>query len=427
MDIYFWQGEPVRAILANYRRTKNLFKSIWHFPLVLVFGMSSLTAIPIIFSPLTADDIPNSKLRMFLSSLEGNLFQNWVISIWNGIFQWLEAEGRFFPGAVLYGHIIHFIFQGQGLYKFYLALICFAIASQIYYLLSFVFSQNTALFGTLFFLSTYSIRYVYFHDGITSFAGMVPFALFCYLSALNLALRSKQLHSTKLYLSILLYLFSSLIYEHFAILLLGTFVFLHYLKPIPKSIRFLFFGLSSLQILFAMYLKVGQNSAPAYSLNLSPFSVIKTTYVQFIGALPGSQFWATNHFISESLLMRIENTFFLIVFVSIISWVIFRHILERNNFNVLNKRHVFSYVFLGANLALLPALLTGMTLQWQSAIPVGEAYLCVTIQSAGLSILFAVVFDQISRVRLTFGRFLFLVLFGFYYLNLVWNYFFIQQ
>jgi hypothetical protein len=417
----------VRTILANYRRAKNLFKSIWHFPLVLVFGMSSLTAIPIIFSPLTADDIPNSKLRPILLSLEGNPLKNFLHSIYNGIFQWVEVEGRFFPGAVIYGHIVHFVFQGQGLYKLFLALICFAIASQIYYLLNFIFSQNTALFGTLFFLSTYSIRYVYFHDGITSFAGMVPFALFCYLSALNLALRSKRIHSRKFYLSILLYLFASLIYEHFAILLLGTFVFLHYLKPIPKSIRFLFFGLSSLQILFAMYLKVGQNSAPAYSLNLSPISVIKTTYIQFIGALPGSQFWATNHFISENLLMRIENTFVFIIFVSIISWVIFRHVFERNNFNLLNKRYLFSYVLLGANLALLPALLTGMTLQWQSAIPVGEAYLCVTIQSAGLSILIAVIFDQIFKVRATFGRFLFLVLFGFFYLNLIWNYFFIQQ
>jgi hypothetical protein len=176
-----------------------------------------------------------------------------------------------------------------------------------------------------------------------------------------------------------------------------------------------------------MYLKVGQNSAPAYSLNLSPISVIKTTYIQFIGALPGSQFWATNHFISENLLMRIENTFVFIIFVSIISWVIFRHVFERNNFNLLNKRYLFSYVLLGANLALLPALLTGMTLQWQSAIPVGEAYLCVTIQSAGLSILIAVIFDQIFKVRATFGRFLFLVLFGFFYLNLIWNYFFIQQ
>jgi hypothetical protein len=417
----------VLRIIDNYTRTKNLFKSIWHFPLVLIFGMSSLTAIPIILSPLTADDIPNSKLRMNLLSLEGNLFQNWILSIWNGIFQWLDVEGRFFPGAVIYGHIIHLVFQGQGLYKLFLALICFAIASQIYYLLNFIFSQNTALFGTLFFLSTYSIRYVYFHDGITSFAGMVPFALFCYLSALNLALRSKRIHSRTFYLSISLYLFASLIYEHFAILLFGTLVFLHYLKPIPKSIKFLFFGFSSLQILFAIYLKVGQNSAPAYSLNLSPSSVAKTTYVQFIGALPGSQYWATNHFISESLLMRIENTFFFIVLASIISWAIFARFFENNNFNVLNKKYFYSYLFLGANLALLPALLTGMTQQWQSAIPVGEAFLCVTIQSAGLGILFALVFDQISRVRATFGSFLFIVLFGFYYLNLIWNYFFIQQ
>ena len=417
----------MRALIDKYSRTEKLIKSILRFPLVLIFGISSLTAIPIIFSPLTADDIPNSRLRTNLLSLEGNVFQNSINSIWNGIFQWLDVEGRFFPGAIIYGHIIHFVFQGQGLYKLFLALICFAIASQIYYLLIFKFSQNTAFFGTVFFLSTYSIRYVYFHDGITSFAGMVPFALFCYLSALNLALRSQRIQSIRFYIAIFLYLSASLIYEHFAILLLGTMVYLYYLKPIPKSIKFLFFGLSFLQILFAMYLKIGQNSAPAYSLNLSPFPVIKTTYVQFIGALPGSQFWATNHFISESLLLRIENTFFFIIFVSIISWAIFRYIFEKNNFSITNKKYLSSYVFLGANLTLLPALLTGMTLQWQSAIPVGEAYLCVTIQSAGLSILFAVVFDQISKIKATFGSFLFLVLFGFYYLNLIWNYFFIQQ
>ena len=56
--------------------------------------------------------------------------------------------------------------------------------------------------------------------------------------------------------------------------------------------------------------------------------------------------------------------------------------------SLIEKKHQVSYLFLGLNMAVLPALLTGMTLQWQSAIPVGEAYLCVTIQSAGLSILF---------------------------------------
>jgi len=417
----------VGATMTKYNGFKKLIESTSSFPLILIFGMGSLTAIPIVFSPLTADDVPNSKLRMNLLSLEGNLFQNSMTSIWNSIFQWLEVEGRFFPGAVIYGHIIHFVFQGQGLYKLFLALICLAVASQIYFLLIFKFSQNTAFFGTVFFLSTYSIRYVYFHDGITSFAGMVPFALFCYLSALNLALRSHRIHSIKFYSAIFLYLFASLIYEHFAILLLGTLVFLHYLKPVAKSIKFFFFGLSCLQILFAIYLKIGQNSAPAYSLNLSPFPIIKTTYVQFIGALPGSQYWATNHFISESLLLWVENTFFFIIFLSVISWAIFTSIFQKNDFSVTNKKFVSSYVFLGANLALLPALLTGMTLQWQSAIPTGEAYLCVTIQSAGLSILLAAIFDQIRRVKATFGSFLFLVLFGFYYLNLSWNYIFIQQ
>ncbi len=416
----------MRLIRNNYNGVKKLIESISRFPLVLVFGMSSLTAIPIIFSPLTADDIPNSKLRMNLMALEGNLFQNLINSISNSIFQWLDAEGRFFPGAVFYGHVIHFVFQGQGLYKFFLALICFAITSQIYYLLVFKFSQKTALVGTVFFLSTYSIRYIYFHDGITSFAGMVPFALFCYLSALNLAIRSQRIHSIKFYTAISLYLFASLIYEHFAVLLLGTLVFLHYLKPTPKSIKYFFFVFSCLQILLAIFLKSGQNSAPAYSFSFSPASVLKTTYVQFIGAVPGSQFWATNNFISENLLRLIESTLFFIVFVSIISWAIFRHAFEKNDLNEADKECVSSYVFLGANLALVPALLTGMTLQWQSGIPVGEAYLCVTIQSAGLSILFAVFFDKISKVKVTFGSFLFLVLIGFYYLNVIWNYLFVQ-
>ncbi len=417
----------MRTTRHHYSRAKNLFKSFLRFPLVIIFGMSSLIAIPIIFSPLTADDVPNAKLRPILLSMEGNLLENFLHSIWSGIFQWLDVEGRFFPGAVIYGHIVHFVFQGQGLYKLFLALICFAIASQIYYLLNFIFSQNTAFFGTLFFLSTYSIRYVYFHDGITSFAGMVPFALFCYLSALNLALRSTGIRSRRSFIAILLYLFASLIYEHFAILLIGTLFFLHFLKPIDKSIKLLFFGLSSLQILLAVYLKVGLNSAPAYSLNFSPVSVVRTTYVQFIGALPGSQFWATNHFISENLLSKVENTFFFIIFVSIVSWVSFRYVFADKDFNVTNKKYIYSYVFLGVNLATLPALLTGMTLQWQSAIPVGQAYLCVTIQSAGLSILCAAIFDQISKFRATFGSFLFLVLLSFYYLNLIWNYSFIHQ
>ena len=407
--------------------TKALLERVSRFPLLLISIMSAMTALPVVFSPLTADDIPNSKLRSNLLTLQGDLLQNSLSSIWNATNQWLEVEGRFFPGAVIYGHIVHFIFQGQGLYKLFLALICFGIASQIFYFINYRFSQKTALLGVVFFLSTYSIRYVYFHDGVTSFAGMVPFALFLYLAALNLALRTSKVLSWRLLSAIFLYVFASLIYEHFAILFLGTFLFLFLLGTTPRLIMYIFFSLSLLQILFAIILKVGTSTAPAYSLSFSPLSVIKTTYIQFVGGFPGSQYWGSNHFISESLLYWVQKSFPLIIILAIISWILLQKILSTFDIDVVDKKHAFPYIIFGLSLAFIPAFLTGVTLQWQSGLPMGEAYLCVTIQGAGLGILAAVCFDWLSRVYSNIAKVLFLCILAFFYLNVVWNFLFIQQ
>jgi hypothetical protein len=413
--------------IADAVGIKRVFEIISRYPLISIALLSSLTASPIIFSPLTADDIPNATLRTILLSSPGNPLENWFSSIGSATSQWLNVEGRFFPGAVIYGHIVHYIFQGHGLYKLFLATICFAISTQIFYFLNFHFSKKASFVGTFFFLSTYSIRYVYFHDGVTSFAGMVPFALFCYLSALNLAIRSNRLFSIRFFSSIFLYVFASLIYEHFAILLFGTFVFLYYQRVIPKSVKFLFFGLSSLQILFALYFKLGEDSAPAYSLSFSPIAIFKTTFIQFLGGFPGSQYWSTNHFISQTLLLKIENAFLLIILLAVVSWIAFQKIVFGSELSAVKKNHILAYLFFGANLAFLPALLTGMTFQWQSAIPMGEAYLCVTIQSAGLSILAAILFDRLSKNWAPLANLVFLVFIALFYLNVTWNYLFIQQ
>jgi len=393
----------------------------------LLFCLAALIALPIIFSPLTADDIPNFKFRANLLSLPGNIVENWLISIWNLTNQWLEVEGRFFPGALIYGHIIHFIFQGIGLYKVFLASLLIGITFQIYNLMNYVFSKKASLIGVVFFLSSYSIRYVYFHDGITSFSGMVPFGLLCFLLSINIALRIKSFYSIKTLISILLYVFACLTYEHFAILVIGVFTFLALLQKENITLKYVLLTISIIQIVLALYLKIGQTTAPAYSINFSPLPVINTTLKQFLGAFPGSQYWATNNFISTTLMSQIMKSFTLVIIFAIVIYLILERSLKYPMNKTVTKRSSIAYLVLGFMMAVLPALLTGLTAQWQSSIPLGQAYLCVTIQSAGLSLILIVIYEQLYKTRAYLANLLALVTCALFVLNVFWNYFFIKQ
>ena len=101
-------------LLAKQRiQDMNLIKG-------LTISYCILVLLPIVWTPVTADDIPNSKSRVVISNMPGDFFSSYISVFLSNTQQWIDAEGRFFPGATFYGLGIHTIFQGIGLYKVYL-------------------------------------------------------------------------------------------------------------------------------------------------------------------------------------------------------------------------------------------------------------------------------------------------------------------
>jgi hypothetical protein len=214
-----------------------------------------------------------------------------------------------------------------------------------------------------------------------------------------------------------------LTYEHFTILVIGVFIFLALLQKENITLKYVLLTISIMQIVLALYLKIGQTTAPAYSINFSPLPVINTALKQFLGAFPGSQYWAANNFISTTLMSQIMKSFTLVIIFAIVIYLILERSLKYPMNKTVTKRSSIAYLVLGFTMAVL----TGLTAQWQSSIPLGQAYLCVTIQSAGLSLILIVIYEQLYKTRTYLANLLALVTCALFVLNVFWNYFFIKQ
>jgi hypothetical protein len=357
----------------------------------LAISYGILVLLPIVWTPLTADDIPNSKSRIFVSGLSGDFFSNYVSVFLSNTQHWIDAEGRFFPGATFYGLAIHTIFQGIGLYKVYLFAISLTLFVLLFQVMVRVLPFNFAALGTLFALSGYSLRYRYFHDGISSFAGQVPFAGVLFLLSILLLIDSKfAIKKFTFPISIFSFVFAVLTYEHVVTFIPGVVLFLFFNSP--KNFRkrnvLTFSSLLFLQLILTLKLRSGVKTAPAYTLDFESLDFLRTSFKQLLAPLPASQFL----FSQPGFLGAVERHYLLHnlvwIFIFCVGFITiglraFRRIAV-DNFTKTSWLKLFSVGLIGLNMLIVPSLLTGATLRWQSELPSGEGYLCVVLQSIGL-------------------------------------------
>lgn len=394
-------GKSLRQTKQRVNDTKSV-KAV-----ALVYAV--LVLLPILWTPLTADDIPNSKTRMLLIEQPGDFFYNYVSLFLSNTQQWIDAEGRFFPGATFYGITIHTIFQGVGAYKLFLFAISLTLFILLYEVLSRVLPFNVALLGTLFALSGYSLRYRYFHDGISSFAGQVPFAGVLFLISLLLLIDNKLGYKKYAFtISIAAFVFAALIYEHIATFIPGVIIFLALNSPrvFRKRNVVSFSVLLILQFIVTLSLRSGVNAGVAYTIDFQSTDFIRTAYRQFVSPFPMSQFlFSQKDFLGALERSYLQSNLGWILILSASFLALSLRALQRlsDNRNVEEKLSKFFSVFaLGLNMALVPSLLTGATVRWQSELPSGQGYLCVVLQSIGLGLMVAsllALFQNLQKIR----------------------------
>jgi hypothetical protein len=362
----------------------------------LAISYAILALLPIVWTPLTADDIPNSKSRIYISDMSGDFFSNYVSVFLSNTQQWINAEGRFFPGATFYALGIHTIFQGIGLYKVYLFAISLTLFLLLFQVMVRVLPFNFAALGTIFALSGYSLRYRYFHDGISSFAGQVPFAGVLFLLSILLLIDNKFAFKKFAFpISIFSFVFAALTYEHVVTFIPGVVIFLFFNSPkiFRKRNVLTFSSLLFLQLILTLKLRSGVKSAPAYTLDFESLDFLRTAFKQLLSPLPASQFL----FSKPGFLGAVEQNYLLHnlvwIFIFCVGFItIGLRAFQRlavDNFTKTSWLKLVSIGLLGLNMLIIPSLLTGATLRWQSELPSGEGYLCVVLQSIGLGFFMA--------------------------------------
>lgn len=370
----------------------------------VVIAYAILALLPIVWTPLTADDIPNSKSRMLISDMSGDFFSNYVSVFLSNTQQWIDAEGRFFPGATFYGLAIHTIFQGVGLYKVYLFTMSLTLFVLLFQVMVRVLPFNFAALGTLFALSGYSLRYRYFHDGLSSFAGQVPFAGVLFLFSILLLIDNKFAFKKFTFpISIFSFVFAALTYEHVITFIPGAAIFLFFNSP--KNFRkrnvLMFSSLLFIQLILTLKLRSGVKAAPAYTLDFGSLDFLRTAFKQLLSTLPASQFL----FSQPGFLGVVEQNYLLHnlawIFIFCVGFIIiglraFQR-LTVENFTKTNWLNLVSTGLLGLNMLIIPSLLTGATLRWQSELPSGEGYLCVVLQSIGLGFFIAALLTALEN------------------------------
>lgn len=386
---------PKKKTKKSLRETKqrvNDTKSVK----VVAFLYAVLALLPIIWTPLTADDIPNSGARIGLIEQPGNFFYNYFSYFFSHTKQWIDVEGRFFPGATFYGITTHAIFQGVGVYKLFLFAISLTLFILLYQVISRVLPFNIAILGTLFALSGYSLRYRYFHDGISSFAGQVPFAGVLFLISLLLLIDNKLGNKKYTFpISIFAFVFAALIYEHIATFIPGVIIFLALNSPkvFVKRNVISFSILLILQFILTLSLRSGVKAGVAYTLDFQSTDFVRTAYRQLVSPLPMSQYlFAQADFLGAVERNYLQNNLAWILTLSASFLAISLRAFQRLSDARIEKEKsakCFSVFALGLNMALVPSLLTGATVRWQSEIPGGQGYLCVVLQSVGLGLMVA--------------------------------------
>jgi hypothetical protein len=135
-------------------------------------------------------------------------------------------------------------------------------------------------------------------------------------------------------------------------------------------------------------LRSGVKTAPAYTLDFESLDFLRTSFKQLLAPLPASQFL----FSQPGFLGAVERHYLLHnlvwIFIFCVGFITiglraFRRIAV-DNFTKTSWLKLFSVGLIGLNMLIVPSLLTGATLRWQSELPSGEGYLCVVLQSIGL-------------------------------------------
>jgi len=310
--------------------------------------------------------------------------------------EWVNTNGRFFPGA-WYGYYIFYIFDTIYSYKLFLLSVTIsgiALFSYLIYLLS-----KDRYLSLLFLFSTpIFFQYRFYHDPMLSFNGLMQ-VLFIY-TTLSLIFLTKYLQGSPkyhYYISLFFFTLSLLTYEiSYLFIFFYIPIVLSHIKLKQNFIKIFhlavpYIAILCLLTLFTLYLR--SNAAAnggAYVPNWDTLAILKTYFNQTISVLPTSYSVATGNISTFYHFITFRDIAILLFFI-----LIYLYSISFKEQKVLNK----NLILLGVLIIVLPGLLICLSPRYQQQVSFGVAYLPIYIQSFGASLLLALLIRKFSTVK----------------------------
>jgi hypothetical protein len=372
---------------------------------VVVAGLAVL--LPLLWTPYSGDDVINATLPEVMAAEHAS---RWSV-IRELTSQWIEHEGRFFPGAVSYGALVFTTFTTRVAYKLFLAVLwAVTLAAVANWTRRFSGDRTFGVVVAICTIGTLSFRYPSFHDGVSAYSGLLPWTLLLFTLVLALAARRPEARSAAaLAVAALLWSVALVTYEVVVVL-------------VPVVVACVLTGSSDrrwhkavlvalgiplvacLTTVAVLRTRLDTAAAPGYTIRLDPGDVVVTFGKQLVASLPLAQFWLPRTAASWPALDVVA------VIVAIVAGCAGLFVMTRHDPRAAPEHRLGWLAVMGAWLWAAPAFLVGITARWQRELPWGQGYLSVVISSVGVALVLAVAHRATARwaarsgSRAVFGR-----------------------
>lgn len=349
--------------------------------IVGVLLVATVVLWPVIKSPFCGDDTLDSLHPMRLKYSGESV---WSL-IWDITNSWRSAQGRFFPGAVAIGVLVHQIFPDLGPYKAVQLFVVLAGLGLFTYVLQLITrSLRAAIVGALLVVSAFQFRVQY--DPILQFSIQQPALILLILATVALVISgSREQSNWRSAVAGLTYAMALLTYET-TLLMVPMLVALLFIERRSGFIRRSLFvvvpaGIAAMNL---VYLRLNTSTTAAgYTSDLSPSRLIPTFLRQSVGALPYSYAQInTPPFIQRFpnfLDIRTARTWVVVVLVITLLALVLRGLPR------VNRSALAMLAVSGLSLWALPALVVSQTVRWQQEVVWGNAYVPVYMEYFGFA------------------------------------------
>jgi hypothetical protein len=366
-------------------------------PIAAIIGLIAV-CLPLLKIPYSSDDLVN---------------RNWALKGWGAGFaemrglieQWMNEQGRFFPTAGAYVLAVWETFTSRASYTGFLTCLAIVLGLIVFVCIrEYTGRWATAVVVTTVFACGVQCRFWY--DGFASFAGLVPFSLL--LTVLATAATYAVWRGRSMWLvGVALVLWSMAIttYE-VSLLMLPAIIILIVVKQ-PKSLRHALLALGGLgiptliDVSIVAHLRTSLSAPPAEEFRVALTTETPITMLhQFVSAVPLSQYFFGIAPVSFPLLTPLG-----IVLAVTISAGIGFSLIRGSIAMSRTQQHPWALIVSGLWAWVIPSVLAGITMRWQTALPTNQGYIYVVYESLGVALLVGGVFTLLTnRLRDPFSR-----------------------